>query len=156
MSVVQTFSVSADKSDEANLKLYKIASTIRSDKKYYDHRYTLCGTFSSWSDARDYFTDTHSITTEVLTQNIVPENKYWEQMNFGSYRLPSSGFSFIRGCLCISVETDQGKTYYMLLDISTYKSEEISLEKALNEIVSVKWSNDNEYFSDNFIKIKNG
>lgn len=144
-------------SDKSSLNLYRL-NPLGFNGECYQETYTLCDTFESYSEVRDYFAEIYSIESEILTQYIRPENQYQEKFGFGvDDGYVKSAFSFTGQS--ILVETDRGMIYYALMDTSTFKSDDTdpqTLTRAIYLLENIAWSHATSY-DDNFtnpVKLK--
>jgi len=138
-SLVISISTVAVGPDDTNFHLFRIHShnsrfqATNSNSTAFTHS----GAFANLSETQNYFINNHFVDAEALKTYLVPE--YASSHRFGF----SFGPIFSWQGLNISVETDDEIIIYMLMDASTFSSDELDLAQAISELVGRRnWSTD--------------
>ncbi|MCL2360537.1 MAG: M56 family metallopeptidase [Defluviitaleaceae bacterium] len=124
-------------SDYAGIHLFRVETTPNAgNRNTQSSAYIHSGSFYAFSEVQDYFITNYLIEVEAVQQNIGPESAYTIDYAFAH----SGGFAFNWQGLSISVTTETATVYYMLMDASTFNSEDIDINRAVNELTIGIWT----------------
>jgi len=122
--------------DDTGIHLFRVQSQP-ADSRYGSFQrsvYIHSGAFASFSDAQQFFIENYLVEADIAINNLVPESA--TRHNFGV----SSGPFFTWQGLNISVTTDAETRNYMLMDTSTFMSDDVDLAQAVNALISRTWT----------------
>lgn len=127
-------SVSAMYPDDTGIHLFRVYSHGNNNGRNQSTFYVYAGGFATIFEAQGYFVENYSVETGAIEGYFAPE--YATSHGFGF----SFGPTFSWQGLNISVVADTGAVVYMLMDASTFSSEDIDLVRAMHELVGRGWS----------------
>ena len=98
------------------------------------------GSFSSYPEAQRFFVENYLVDAVILEQNMNLNSPYVSSYGFGVSAGGCGQVSvFSWSGLNISVVTDAGSVNYVLMDASTFDSEDFDLTQAVNELAARSW-----------------